>query len=84
MSWHIEGGPRYPFEQPPDCIRLEHDDLGDEVRYFAERTCRDFGGQEGTNGEDYDFACSACGWCGDVAEPRFCPNCGARVECGTA
>lgn len=45
----------------------------------AERMCRNFGGEEGTNGEDYDFACSACGWCGDVTEPNFCPNCGARV-----
>ena len=42
-------------------------------------TCHDFGGEEGTNGEGYDFACSACGWCGDVAEPNYCPYCGARV-----
>ncbi len=42
-------------------------------------TCNDFGGEEGTNGEGYDFACSACGWCGDVCEPNYCPNCGARV-----
>lgn len=42
-------------------------------------TCEDFGGQEGTNGEGYDFACSACGWCGDVTEPNYCPYCGARV-----
>lgn len=47
------------------------------------RTCRDFGGEEGTNGEGYDFACSACGWCGDVTEPNYCQNCGAKVvgEC---
>lgn len=45
----------------------------------TERTCRDFGGEEGTNGEGYDFACSACGWCGDITEPNFCPNCGAMV-----
>ena len=43
------------------------------------RTCRDFGGEEGTNGEGYDFACSACGWCGDIADPYYCPNCGAKV-----
>lgn len=36
-------------------------------------------GEEGTNGESYDFACSACGWCGDVTKPNYCPNCGARV-----
>ena len=42
-------------------------------------TRHDFGGEEGTNGESYDFACSACGWCGDVTKPNYCPNCGARV-----
>lgn len=42
-------------------------------------TCHNFGGEEGTNGENYDFACSACGFCGDIAEPKYCPNCGARV-----
>lgn len=42
-------------------------------------TCHDFGGEEGTNGEGYDFACSICGWCGDVTEPNYCPYCGARV-----
>lgn len=45
-------------------------------------TCHDFGGQEGTNGEGYDFACSACGWRGDVCGPRYCPSCGARVVTG--
>lgn len=47
-------------------------------------TCRDFGGEEGTNGEGYDFACSACGYVCDLAEPKFCPNCGARVVSGDA
>ena len=42
-------------------------------------TCHDFGGEEGTNGESYNFACSACGWCGDVTKPNYCPHCGARV-----
>lgn len=42
-------------------------------------TCHDFGGEEGTNGESYNFACSACGWCGDITEPKYCPFCGARV-----
>ena len=41
--------------------------------------CHDFGGEEGTNGESYDFACSTCGWCGDVTKPNYCPHCGARV-----
>lgn len=44
-----------------------------------EKTCRDFGGMEGTNGEHYDFACTACGYCYDICEPNYCPNCGARV-----
>lgn len=48
----------------------------------AERTCRDLGGEEGTNGEGYDFACSLCGYCCDLPQPNFCPSCGARVEDG--
>lgn len=44
-----------------------------------ERTCRDFGGEEGTNGEGYDFACSACGFCCDIPQPNYCPNCSAKV-----
>ena len=43
-------------------------------------TCHDFGGQEGTNGEGYDFACDACGFCCDICQPNYCPNCGARME----
>lgn len=46
---------------------------------LVDPTCHDFGGEEGTNGESYDFACSACGWCGDVTKPNYCPHCGARV-----
>lgn len=42
-------------------------------------TCHDFGGEEGTNGENYDFACSACGYCCGITEPNYCPNCGAEV-----
>lgn len=45
----------------------------------AERTCENFGLEKGTNGENYDFACSACGYCADVTEPDYCPSCGARV-----
>lgn len=47
--------------------------------YALERTCRNFGGEEGTNGEGYDFACDSCGWCGSVCGPNFCPSCGAKV-----
>lgn len=42
-------------------------------------TCHNFGGEEGTNGEYYDFFCSACGFCCGVCEPSYCPNCGAKV-----
>ena len=53
--------------------------LLDRLADLIDPTCHDFGGEEGTNGEGYDFACSACGYVCDLAEPRFCPNCGARV-----
>ena len=43
------------------------------------RTCHSFGGKEGTNGEGYDFACSACGYCCDLSDPNYCPHCGAMV-----
>lgn len=53
----------------------------------AERTCKP------ANVAGYawdDFECSECGWvtwsflmehegCGTVCQPRFCPNCGAKV-----
>lgn len=53
----------------------------------AERTCKP------ANVSEYawdDFECSECGWvtwsffmehegCGTVCQPRFCPNCGAKV-----
>lgn len=45
----------------------------------SERTCHDFGGEEGTNGEQYDFACSACGFMSDILQPNYCPHCGAKV-----
>ena len=44
-----------------------------------EPTCHDFGGEEGTNGEGYEFACSACGYLSDITEPNYCPNCRAKV-----
>ena len=53
--------------------------LLDRLADLIDPTCHDFGGEEGTNGESYDFACSACGWCGDVTKPNYCPHCGARV-----
>ena len=42
-------------------------------------TCHDYGGEEGSNGEMYDFACNACGYACDLPQPSYCPNCGARV-----
>ena len=45
----------------------------------AERTCRNLGGEEGTNYELYDFGCSTCGYCADITEPNYCPYCGAKV-----
>ena len=42
-------------------------------------TCRNIGGEEGTNGEHYDFFCTACGYAASVTEPNYCPNCGAEV-----
>ena len=44
-----------------------------------ERTCHNYGGEEGTNGEFYDFACSACGFMCDLPDTRYCPSCGAKV-----
>lgn len=55
------------------------DRLADLIEPKPERTCHNFGGEEGTNGEYYDFACSTCGYCCDLPEPNFCPYCGARV-----
>lgn len=42
-------------------------------------TCRNLGGEEGTNGEHHDFFCSACGYAADVTEPNYYPNCRAEV-----
>lgn len=47
---------------------------------FIDRpTCRNLGLEEGTNGEDYDFFCSRCGFASDVVDPGYCPHCGAEV-----
>ena len=59
------------FREPEDVYELLAD--------LIDPICHDFGGEEGTNGESYDFACSTCGWCGDVTKPNYCPACGARV-----
>lgn len=65
---------------PPDSMHpCDYEELHNRLADLIDPVCEDFGGQEGTNGEGYDFACSACGWCGDVCEPSYCPNCGARV-----
>lgn len=63
------------------CIGIKYDyaNLLSRLADLIDPTCHDFGGEEGTNGESYDFACSACGWCGDVTKPNYCPHCGARV-----
>lgn len=53
--------------------------LLDGLADLIDPTRHNFGGEDGTNGENYDFACSNCGYCGDIAEPKYCPNCGARV-----
>ena len=47
--------------------------------FVVERACHNLGGEEGTNFELYDFGCSACGFCGDICEPNYCPYCGAKV-----
>lgn len=41
--------------------------------------CHNYGGENGTNGENYDFACSHCGHRCDISDARFCPRCGAEV-----
>lgn len=69
----------WPRGEWPDYIEVGHEDETDCKVYVPERTCHNFGGEAGTNGEGYDFACSACGWCGDVTEPNYCLNCGAKV-----
>lgn len=53
--------------------------LADLIEPEPERTCRNLGGEEGTNYEYYDFACSSCGYCADVTEPNYCPYCRAKV-----
>lgn len=54
-------------------------DMVERIADLIDPTCHDFGGQEGTNGEGYDFACSACGFACDLCSPSYCPSCGARM-----
>lgn len=53
--------------------------LADLIEPEPEQTCHNFGGQEGTNGEYYDFACSACGFMCDLPDVIYCPHCRAKV-----
>lgn len=59
------------FREPEDIYELLAD--------LIDPTCHDYGGEEGSNGEMYDFACNACGYACDLPQPSYCPNCGARV-----
>lgn len=68
-----------PYCGAAPCNQRWHRGLVDVGGLELRRTCRDFGGEEGTNGEGYDFACSLCGYCCDLPQPNFCPSCGARV-----
>ncbi len=42
-------------------------------------TCKNVNDIEYSNFEYFDFACGDCGYCCDLPEPNFCPNCGAEV-----
>ena len=75
-------GANAAFFKIDDIIGAQYKSYGfffNRLANLIDPTCHDFGGEEGTNGESYDFACSACGWCGDITEPKYCPNCGTRV-----
>lgn len=67
-----------------DCLSAQTIDLLRRQRKVLSHggdghTCRNSGGEEGTNGEGYDFACSACGFLCDQPDSNYCPNCGAKV-----
>lgn len=68
----MDGEHRYPE-------RIRVGSLENPRVYVPERTCHNLGGEEGTNYENYDFGCSACGYGCDLPEPDYCPGCGARV-----
>lgn len=57
---------------------------GDSLALFAadlidRPTCQNIGGEEGTNGEGYDFYCTECGFAADVTDANYCPWCGTEV-----
>ena len=61
-----------------DMVELK-DRLADLIEPEPERTCRDLGGEYGTNYEAYDFGCSECGFGCDIPQSNYCPHCGAKV-----
>ena len=68
------------FELILACIGYEHGNLFDHLADLIDcPTCKNIGGEDGTNGEYYDFFCSACGFAADVTDPKYCPNCRAEV-----
>ena len=71
----LDGDDIFCLQRNPTVAKKTLEKLADLI----DPTCHDFGGEEGTNGEGYDFACSACGCACDIPEPSYCPNCGARV-----
>lgn len=87
MGTHLNVVPDMPATQFEDVaallgfsgLVLDADVFARLVELIDRPTCRNIGGEEGTNRENYDFFCSACGYAGCFAEPNFCPNCGAEV-----
>ena len=70
------------FGDYPPYLRYSHSEAFNYLAYLIEpeeKICHNFGGEEDTNGENYDFACDTCGFCCDVSEPNYCPNCGCKV-----
>lgn len=68
------------FERILACVDYEQGNIFDYLANLIDRpTCRDIGGEEGTNGEHHDFFCISCGYAADLTEPNYCPNCGAEV-----
>lgn len=72
-------GDNWSADEWPESVDVMHEGVGDRLKYVPERTCRNLGGEDGTNYELYDFACSYCGYCADITEPNYCPNCRAKV-----
>lgn len=80
-----------PAEHMHPCDYGElHARLADLIEPEPERTCRNLGGEDGTNYEHYDFGCSACGYAADISDPDYCPRCESiaaaarRIGCGRA